>query len=307
MILTTNTTHTLQRSLVTKLKRIAKVSGVMISLLAASAIVSTSVHAHDHGNKTLKTIVMARDADQQSRDQYRRPVETLSFFKIKPGMKIAEALPGGGWYSQILAKYLGKDGALHGINYNEDMWARFGFFSEERIKEMASRTAKFPGLVSEFTDNGITSSGFTFASAPKQANASLDRVLFVRALHNLNRFENEAGTLTQALKVAHDLLKADGLVGVVQHRAPESATDDWADGSNGYLKQSAVISAFEKAGFELVSASEHNANSKDKPVEGDIVWRLPPSLNGVGDDEEKRKAMLAIGESDRMTLLFKKA
>jgi predicted methyltransferase len=222
-------------------------------------------------------------------------------------MKIAEALPGGGWYSQILAKYLGKDGALHGINYNEDMWARFGFFSEERIKEMASRTAKFPGLVSEFTDNGITSSGFTFASAPKQANASLDRVLFVRALHNLNRFENEAGTLTQALKVAHDLLKADGLVGVVQHRAPESATDDWADGSNGYLKQSAVISAFEKAGFELVSASEHNANSKDKPVEGDIVWRLPPSLNGVGDDEEKRKAMLAIGESDRMTLLFKKA
>jgi predicted methyltransferase len=278
-----------------------------VSVCATLTIASFSITAHaSHGNEALIKVVSARDAEQQARDKYRNPVETLSFFRVEPGMKVAEALPGGGWYSKILGDYLGEQGALHGINYNDDMWAMFGFFTEERIKEMSSRTAKFPALVAELSDSGIASSGFTFATAPKAAYGTLDRVLFVRALHNLNRFEEQAGTRTQALQVAFDLLKDDGLVGVVQHRISDSNNDAYSDGSRGYLKQSEVIAAFEQAGFELMMTSEVNANDKDRPVEGDIVWRLPPSLNGVGDDEQKRKAMLAIGESDRMTLLFKK-
>ena len=97
------------------------------------------------------------------------------------------------------------------------------------------------------------------------------------------------------------------MVGVVQHRLPESAAAEGADGSRGYLKQSDVVAAFEAAGFELVASSEINANPKDVPGAEDIVWRLPPSLNGSAEDPEKREAMKAIGESDRMTLLFRKA
>ena len=85
------------------------------------------------------------------------------------------------------------------------------------------------------------------------------------------------------------MLKDDGLVGVVQHRAPESASDEWADGNRGYLKQSAVIAMFEEAGFQLVASSEINANPKDKPGADDIVWRLPPSLRGSKDDPELRQ------------------
>lgn len=262
-------------------------------------------YAHD-GNQALAAIVLDRDAEQRARDMHRHPVQTLSFFHIEKGMKVAEALPGGGWYSQILAQYLGAQGQLHGINYNDDMWAMFGFFSPERITDMQSNTAKFPEMIAGFTDNGIVTSGFTFATAPKSAHGTLDRVLFVRALHNLNRFEEQAGTRSQALQVAFDLLKPEGLVGVVQHRAPESMSEASTDGSRGYLKQSTVVKAFEDAGFELVMTSEINANDKDKAGANDIVWRLPPGFNGVGDDEEKRKAMMLIGESDRMTLLFKK-
>ena len=87
---------------------------------------------------------------------------------------------------------------------------------------------------------------------------------------------------------------------------PEDAPDEGADGSRGYLKQSQVIAMLEKAGFELVASSEINANPKDRPGPEDIVWRLPPSLNGSKDDPDKRAAMTAIGESDRMTLLFRK-
>ena len=64
---------------------------------------------------------------------------------------------------------------------------------------------------------------------------------------------------------------------------------------------------FEEAGFELVAQSEINANPKDQPTTDDVVWRLPPSLRGSEENTEERAALVAIGESDRMTLLFRKA
>lgn len=253
----------------------------------------------------IKAAVDARSAEAKERDVYRNPAKTLAFFRVEPGMTVAEALPGGGWYSNIVANYLGSEGKLYGINYADDMWPRFGFFSQERIDDFVSRTDKFPSMVAEFTDNGIATKGFTFATMPEELEGTVDRVLAIRALHNLNRFEEDAGTMTQALQVMHKLLKKGGMVGVVQHRLPETSTTA-TQGQRGYLKQSEVITSFENAGFELVATSEINANPKDKPSDSDIVWRLPPSYNGVGEDEAKRAAMTAIGESDRMTLLFKK-
>jgi predicted methyltransferase len=287
---------------VSKIKRSIALS--VFAVLAASSAVTNAV-AHD-GNEALAGVVLDRAADKRARDSSRHPVQTLSFFHIAPGMNVAEALPGSGWYSEIIANYLGPDGALYGINYNESMWPMFGFFTPEQIEQMSARTAAFPEMVSELTENGVTTGGFTFETAPEQLFGTLDRVLFIRALHNLSRFETQGGTKSEALKVAFDLLKEDGMVGVVQHRAPVDAEDKWADGSAGYLKQSAVVSAFEQAGFELVAQSEINANEKDKPTTKDTVWRLPPSMNGTADDPDKRAQVEAIGESDRMTLLFKK-
>lgn len=267
---------------------------------------SYSVLAHEHGHKSLEAVVSERSDEMKARDQYRHPAETLEFFKVKPGMVVAEALPGGGWYSGILANYLGKEGALYGINYVDSMWARFGFFSEERIAQRKAATKEFPEVVAKFTDNGIKTDGYTFETVPASMNGKVDRVLFIRALHNLNRFEEEAGTLTQALNSTYRMLKTGGMVGVVQHEVTESAPDASATGARGYLKESDVIAAFENAGFELVASSDINKNPKDTPADDEIVWRLPPSLNGARDDDAKKKAMQAIGESNRMTLLFLK-
>ena len=85
-----------------------------------------------------------------------------------------------------------------------------------------------------------------------------------------------------------------------------STLDCWADGSNGYLKESLVVARMEAAGFEFLSGSGINANDKDKPTEEDFVWRLPPTLTGSDDDPDLRAQMQAIGESNRMTLLFQK-
>ena len=255
----------------------------------------------------LAEVIASRSAEDRARDGARHPGETLDFFNVEPGMTVAEVLPGGGWYTRILANYLGGNGALYGVNYVDSMWSLFSFASEDWVASRIAGTAKFPEQVAEFTDNGIRARGFTFDTLPPKVVGMVDRVLMIRALHNLNRFEKQAGTRAQALSAVRNMLKDGGLVGVVQHRAPESASDEWADGSRGYLKQSAVIAMFEDAGFQLVARSEINANPKDQPGEEDIVWRLPPSLRTSQENPELREAMLAIGESDRMTLLFRKA
>jgi predicted methyltransferase len=255
---------------------------------------------------TLVRLLTARSEEDRSRDTFRHPAATLAFFQVAPGMTVAEGLPSGGWYTRILAGYLGGGGTLYGVNYADRMLSMFSFATPEWVEKRKAATALFPEQVAGYTDNGITARGFTFETVPADVSGTVDRVLLIRALHNLNRFEAKAQTRSRALAAIHHMLREGGLVGVVQHRAPESAPDDWADGSSGYLKQTAVIRMFEEAGFELVSQSEINANPNDQPGTDDIVWRLPPSLRGSEEDADRRAAMLAIGESDRMTLLFRK-
>ncbi len=273
-------------------------------LIALGAAQSTSADTH---TGALEKGIATRSEEDRSRDSARHPVETLNFFRVEPGMTVAEGLPGSGWYTRILAPYLGGKGKLFGVNYADRMWPMFSWVTEEVAAQRIALTAKFPAQVASYTDNGIEARGFTFESVPKDVKGTVDRVLLIRALHNLNRFEEKAGTRSAALAAVHDMLKDNGLVGVVQHRAPENVSAASAQGQRGYLKQSAVIAMFEEAGFELVASSEINANPKDQPGEEAIVWRLPPSLRGSEDDPEQRAALQAVGESDRMTLLFRKA
>lgn len=279
------------------------------SFLAATVVTLTLVSGAyaKAPNAALQSAVNARTAEDKARDDARHPAETLAFFQVEPGMTVAEALPGGGWYSNILANYLGAKGRLYGVNYPDTLWPMFSFSTDEMVKKRIASTAKFPKLVAGFTNNGIEARGFTFNTVPSDILGTVDRVLLIRALHNLNRFESATGMRSQALAAVRAMLKDDGLVGLVQHRAPATADDAGTDGSRGYLKQATVIGILEEAGFELVASSEINANPKDKPGAEDIVWRLPPSLSGSKDDAARKAAMLAIGESDRMTLLFRKS
>ncbi len=92
----------------------------------------------------LLAVVEARDSDHRARDQYRHPAETLSFFQIAPGMTVAEALPGRGWYTRILANYLGSEGAIYGVNYSDRTWPMFGFMSEDTSRNASPRPASSP-------------------------------------------------------------------------------------------------------------------------------------------------------------------
>jgi len=252
------------------------------------------------------SIFASRPESEQARIADRHPQQTLEFFDIQPGMNIAEILPGKGWYSSILIPLIGNEGTLIGVDYNPNIWeGNFPFANEGFLAKRAQWSGTWPQTITENTLPGAKVEAYTFATVPDTLDSSVDRVLFVRALHHLFRTEDKGGFLTQALSETMRILKPEGLIGVVQHQSPESADDTWANGSAGYLKKSAVIRAFEDAGFEFVSQSSINENPRDNNPEGQIVWRLPPSYRGA-ETEEQKSAMREIGESNRMTLLFKK-
>ncbi|MEM9170894.1 MAG: methyltransferase, partial [Pseudomonadota bacterium] len=92
----------------------------------------------------LAAALAAQSPAAQARFEYRHPQETLEFFGVEPGMTVFEALPGGGWYTKILAPYLGPEGQVVGVDYALDMWPLFGdFASEEFIESKKTWTTDF--------------------------------------------------------------------------------------------------------------------------------------------------------------------
>jgi predicted methyltransferase len=131
---------------------------------------------------------------------------------------------------------------------------------------------------------------------------TVDRFLIFREVHNMRQY----GWLHDSLVAARALLKDDGMVGVVQHRADPAAPASYVLGSNGYQREQDVIALFNAYGFELVARSEINANPAD-PADWEAgVWSLPPSYSGATEGSAEYARRAAIGESDRMTLLFRK-
>lgn len=261
-------------------------------------------------SERLVAVLTEQPMEVRSRYSWRHPQETLEFFGITPGMTVLEVLPGSGWYSGILIPYLGEEGHLIGADYPLELFAHFDWVTEEWLERRRGWPETWMTKADEWRGQfGASAEATRLGEFSEAQYGTVDAVLFIRALHNLKRFnsEEEGAFLSAALEDTVNLLKPGGIVGVVQHRAPDEYDDVWADGSRGYLKKIDVISIFEDAGLQLVEQSQVNANPADVPGEDDIVWRLPPSLRTSKDDPELRAQYEAIGESNRMTLLFRKS
>lgn len=255
----------------------------------------------------LSTVLDAQPDEVKARYDARNPAKTLQFFGIAPGMTVVEGLPGGGWYTKILIDYVGASGRLIGADYAADMWPKFGFFDDAFLEAKKTWAQDWPQEAEEWrTAASAPISAFAFGALPKSMEETADAVVYFRVLHNLARFEDDGEYLTTAIDDTFRVLKPGGVVGIVQHEARDNMTDAFASGGRGYLKKAFVIEKMRAAGFEFVGSRDYNANAKDQPTEKDIVWRLPPSLNVPADDTEQRATNTAIGESNRMTLKFRK-
>lgn len=260
------------------------------SLIAATAVVAVPlVSARPTvANKALAAAVAAphRSEANKARDQYRNPVATLSFFGVKPTDHVVELYPGGGWYTEILAPYLATKGKY-------TVAAPVGRASDNIGKKLDGDPAIYGKVVRA---NFPIKDGAGTAVAP----GSADVALTFRNVHNW-RFGGTDAAQT-AFNQIYAMLKPGGVLGVVEHRLPETM-DSALEEKSGYMKKSSVIAFATKAGFKLVAESDINANPKDTHDWPDGVWTLPPVYR-LGDKDRAKYA--AIGESDRMTLKFVK-
>lgn len=254
--------------------------------------------------QTLQEIVASdlRTEGEKARDAWRRPVETLEFFEISASDKVVEIWPGGGWYTNILAPWLATgEGTLVAAGF--DIAA---VTDPERRARMETRLAEFQQTYSDERFGQIEYSAFSATSGPLTGAGSADAVLTFRNIHNWMA----GGYVEKFFRDAYDALKPGGILGVVEHRLPSTSTQD-PQASSGYVHEDFVKSMAAMAGFEFVGASEINANPLDTADHPFGVWTLPPNSAVTardgstveGFDPEK---YLAIGESDRMTLKFRK-
>jgi predicted methyltransferase len=232
-----------------------------------------------------------RSAENQARDVYRHPRQTLEFFGLKPGMTVLEVSPGGGWYSEVLAPLMKENGeyyAAHGSLNPPNPYYR---------RSLGGYLLKL-GENDEIYGDVIV----TQLQPPEEMEAapagSVDLAVAFRNVHSWMRGD----VLTDTLSAIYTALKPGGHFGVVQHRARPDTPEE-AMKESGYVTEDYVIKAAEAAGFKLAERSEINANPKDTADHPKGVWNLPPSLR---DGDEDRERYLGIGESDRMTLLFVK-
>lgn len=238
-----------------------------------------------------------RSDANKARDRYRHPKETLAFFGLRPEMTVVEIWPGGGWYTEILAPVLRERGKLYVAQYG----SKPPFpYQQREMDTLAGKMRASPDLYRAVTPSALGLFTNELTIAPP---GSADLVVTFRNVHNW--FQEGYGppnAAELALKAMFMALKPGGMLGVVDHRWPDPATED-PTARNGYVSEQRVIELAEAAGFELAGRSEVNRNPRDTHDYPEGVWTLPPDL-ALG--ERDREKYLAIGESDRLTLKFVK-
>ena len=235
-----------------------------------------------------------RSESNKARNQYRHPVKTLEFFGIKDGMTVMEIWPGGGWYTEILAPAMRDHGKLIIATWDAKVEGQPAY-RYELPKKMQETFANNPGVYDQVTFEYFSPPGSTSLGEAD----SIDVVVTFRNTHGWVG----GGVAQDIFNEFARVLKPGGTLGVVQHRA-NAGTDPAVTAKLGYVSEQAVKELAANAGFIFEASSEVNANPKDSKDHPEGVWTLPPSLT-LGDVDKDKYS--AIGESDRMTLRFKKA
>jgi predicted methyltransferase len=229
-----------------------------------------------------------RSAASKARDRFRHPAESLTFWALRPGATVLEISPGGGYWTEILAPFERQ--------------------TNGRYIALVSEKGK-PGFLAKYADQAtfgqVEAVSLDTSAASLTAPGTVDFILTARNVHNFMWNGNLDPILTQAFAA----LKPGGVLAIEEHRADPRPMKP--DAKDGYVSEAFVIAAAQKAGFVLEAKSEINANGRDSKDHPFGVWTLPPARysspeNKTPDPSFDHSRYDAIGESDRMTLRFRK-
>jgi predicted methyltransferase len=213
----------------------------------------------------------SRPDSDRARDDNRKPLETLQFFGLEDDMRVLELMPGGGWYTRVLAPVLADNGKLYvalGTNYLRDNLLREPGYEDVEVVETTANMRREDGA------RFYTLDDFEFGVE------DIDMALTFRNLHNFD--EQARGRLNRAV---FDALKSGGLYGVVDHtrRHMEGESPE----NRRRIDPVLVIKEMLDTGFEFVGYS-------------DLHYRADDEL----EYEVGRRSV--SGNTDRFTFLFRK-
>jgi predicted methyltransferase len=233
------------------------------------------------------------------RDQYRHPLQTLLFWGLEGDMTVLEVLPGLGWYTSILAPYLAANGGTLIAAGFDPVGGTLA--QRETLASWEARFNREPELYGAIRETAVTRDG-----APLAGANSVDLAILSNNIHTLMA----EGIAERVFRDVLAALKPGGAFGIEQHRAASTGLQDPLAGA-GYVQEEYVKTLAQEAGFEFVAASDVNANPRDTRDHPFGVWTLPPTLRTAplgqpDNDAFDTTPFEAIGESDRMTLKFRK-
>ena len=246
----------------------------MKALLALALLTMTglSLAANEIDAKVEQALAAeSRPAADRDRDRNRKPLETLNFFGLKDDMRVLELIPGGGWYTRVLAPVLAENGKLYVAlgtrRVGEGLLNEPGFEKVELL---------------ETTDNLRRPQGSRFYQLDdfELGVSGLDMVLTFRNLHNFDP-ESRARVNGQVFKA----LKKGGLYGVVDHTMRHMEPANYENRRR--IDPVLVIKELVDLGFEFVDYS-------------DLHYRADDEL----EYEVGRRSV--SGNTDRFTMLFRK-
>jgi predicted methyltransferase len=263
------------------------------TMIAACITTTPFMASHAFADAALDKVLAGdhRSEANKARDKFRNPKPVLAFFGVKPNSVVVEALPGGGWYTEVLAPYLRDQGTYIAL------WPAT---AERGIKAHNDRLAARPALYDKAKLATIRASNAAGAVPVVEgvAPGSADVVVTFRNVHNLINPD----VVDVYFRAFFDMLKPGGVLGVVDHRAkPDTNVKGMID--SGYITEEYTIKRALAAGFKLDAKSDVNNNAKDTKDYPKGVWTLPPTLT---EGEKDRAKYLEIGESDRFTMRFVK-
>ncbi len=212
-----------------------------------------------------------RPAADAERDRNRRPLATLKFFGLQDDMRVLELLPGGGWYTRILAPVLADNGKLYvalGTGRVQENILTLPGFEKVEVLETNENTHRPEGA------RLYTMDDFDFGVD------DLDMVLTFRNVHNFG----EEGRMLMHRK-SFEALKSGGVYGIVDHTRRHMEADD--NENRRRIDPVLVIKEVQAAGFEFVDYS-------------DLHFRADDEL----EYEVGRRSV--SGNTDRFTFLFRK-
>jgi predicted methyltransferase len=268
--------------------RFARVTALFV--VAGLTLAGAAAVAADSVDPKLAAAVNSdfRPAADRARDSYRHPLQTLTFFGIRPTMTVVELWPFGGWYTEILAPYLHDRGTLYAAAMDPDSTSA----EDKRYNtELAAMLAAHPYVYGKVQVTVLAPHRMQIAP-----DGTADLVVTFRNIHNWVW----AGIEKDVLAAAFRALKPGGILGVEEHRNNDPQFIPKTPGV-GYVGEQYAIELIQSAGFRLLGQSNVNRNPKDTKDYPNNVWSLPPTY-AEGDKDRAKYA--AIGESDRFTLKF---